>query len=171
MTTDDFNDSMTDPLSDTVEEPQTDPIEALQAEIASLKDQLLRRAADIDNMRKRAARERVQLFEDAKVGALREYLPIHDDLKRALAAIADQDLPASVVEGIRLVADKFTHTLALQGLSGIDQIGVPFDVNLHEALMRQPSEGSEPNTVIAILEPGYKLGDRVIRHAKVIVSE
>lgn len=150
-----------------------DPIESLQAEIASLKDQLLRRTADMENMRKRMARERVQLFEDARVNALREFLPVNDDLQRALNAAAAAEVSASILDGIRMVADKFADTLARHGMSRIDEVGVPFDVNLHEALLRQApaEEGMASNTVMAILEPGYRLGDRVVRHAKVIVSE
>lgn len=151
----------------------TDSIEPLKEEIAYLKNQLLRRAADMDNMRKRVARERVQLFEDALVNALREFLPIHDDLQRAVAAAEAAEMPPSYSDGIRMVADKFTATLHRHGMARIEDVGVPFDVNLHEALIRQSpmGEGAEPNTVISILEPGYRLGDRVIRHAKVIVSE
>jgi len=151
----------------------TDSIEPLKEEIASLKNQLLRRAADMDNMRKRLARERVQLFEDAVVNALREFLPIHDDLQRAVAAADAAEMPPSYTDGIRMVADKFTSTLHRHGMARIEEVGVPFDVNLHEALMRQAraDDATEPNTVMTILEPGYRLGDRVIRHAKVIVSE
>jgi molecular chaperone GrpE len=151
----------------------TDAIEPLKEELASLKNQLLRRAADMDNMRKRFARERVQLFEDALVNALREFLPIHDDLQRAVAAADAAEMPPSYSDGVRMVADKFTATLHRYGMARIEDVGVPFDVNLHEALMRQTptEEGTEPNTVMSILEPGYRLGDRVIRHAKVIVSE
>lgn len=145
----------------------------LAAEVAALKDQLLRRTADMENMRKRQSRERVQLFEDAQVQALREFLPINDDLDRALKAFEGQSVPDAVLDGIRLVSEKFTNVLKSYGMSAISESGVPFDVNLHEALLRQPSPDSETpsNTVLMILEPGYKLRDRVIRHAKVIVSE
>lgn len=145
----------------------------LAAEITALKDQLLRRTADMENMRKRQSRERVQLFEDAQVQALREFLPINDDLDRALKAIEGQSVPDAVLDGIRLVSEKFTNVLKSYGMSAISESGVPFDVNLHEALLRQPSPDAETpsNTVLMILEPGYKLRDRVIRHAKVIVSE
>lgn len=155
------------------ETPIADTEETLHAEIASLKDQLLRRTADMENMRKRMARERVQLFEDARVNALREFLPVNDDLQRAVAAADATEVPPSILDGIRMVADKFNDTLFRHGMTRIDTAGVPFDVNLHEALLRQAptTEDMEPNTVMAILEPGYRLGDRVIRHAKVIVSE
>jgi molecular chaperone GrpE len=152
-------------------EPITEPDPA--AEIAALKDQLLRRSADMENMRKRQSRERVQLYEDAQVQALREFLPINDDLERALAAVDTTEVPEAFLSGMRLVADKFSNVLKSYGLSPIHETGVPFDVNLHEALLRQPAPTPETasNTVLMVLEPGYKLRDRVIRHAKVIVSE
>lgn len=160
-----------DGAQDTLQEPAAEPDPA--AEIASLKDQLLRRTAEMENMRKRQSRERVQLFEDAQVQALREFLPINDDLERALAAVDPQQVPEAFLNGIKLVADKFSNVLAAYGMSPIHETGVPFDVNLHEALLRQPAPTPETasNTVLMVLEPGYKLRDRVIRHAKVIVSE
>jgi molecular chaperone GrpE len=156
---------------DIQQEPVAEPDPA--AEIASLKDQLLRRTAEMENMRKRQSRERVQLFEDAQVQALREFLPINDDLERALAAVDSQQVPEAFLSGIKLVADKFSNVLKSYGLTPIHESGVPFDVNVHEALMRQPAPTPETasNTVLMVLEPGYKLRDRVIRHAKVIVSE
>lgn len=152
-------------------EPITEPDPS--AEIAALKDQLLRRSAEMENMRKRQSRERVQLFEDSQVQALREFLPINDDLERALAAVDTTEVPEAFLNGIKLVADKFSNVLKSFGLSPIHDIGVPFDVNLHEALLRQPAPTPETasNTVLMVLEPGYKLRERVIRHAKVIVSE
>lgn len=160
---------------ETPDEPAAEPTAEpdLVAEIASLKDQLLRRTADMENMRKRQSRERVQLFEDAQVQALREFLPINDDLERALAAVEGQDVPDAFLSGIKMVAEKFSNVLSSYGMSSIDESGVQFDVNLHEALLRQPAPTPDTpsNTVLMILEPGYKLRERVIRHAKVIVSE
>jgi molecular chaperone GrpE len=156
---------------ETTLDPVAEPDPA--AEIAALKDQLLRRTADMENMRKRQARERIQLYEDAQVQALREFLPINDDLERALAAVEGQHVPESFLEGIKLVAEKFANVLKTYGMISIHETGVPFDVNLHEALLRQPAPTPETpsNTVLMVLEPGYKLRERVIRHAKVIVSE
>lgn len=165
-----MNEEINDELKQTEE-----TIEAVDpaAEIASLKDQLLRRSADMENMRKRQSRERVQWFEDAQVQALREFLPINDDLERALKSVEGQDVPEAFFNGIKLVAEKFENVLKQYGMVVIQEIGVPFDVNLHEALLRQPSPDDQTpsNTVLMILEPGYKLRDRIIRHAKVVVSE
>lgn len=157
--------------TETTQDPVAEPDPA--AEIAALKDQLLRRTAEMENMRKRQARERIQLYEDAQVQALRDFLPINDDLERALAAVDGQHVPESFLEGIKLVAEKFANVLKTQGMTSIHETGVPFDVNVHEALLRQPAPTPETpsNTVLMVLEPGYKLRERVIRHAKVIVSE
>jgi molecular chaperone GrpE len=143
-----------------------------EEQIASLKDQLLRKTAEMDNMRKRQQKERIVVFEQAQAAAIEAFLPVNDDLLRTLQAIEPSEETKAIQEGIELVADKFQGVLEKYGVEAITQKGVPFDVNLHEALMRQPAqEGVPSNQVLDVLENGYKLGERVIRHAKVIVSE
>jgi molecular chaperone GrpE len=145
----------------------------LKGEIAQLRDTLLRRTAEFDNIKKRMLRERLQLLDDARFEALKSFLPVNDDLQRTLEAARDTEIPASFLEGIVMVAEKFSSILTSNGVEAIDKTGVPFDVNLHDALMRQPApDGKTPSdTVLQILETGYKAGDKIIRHAKVIVSE
>jgi molecular chaperone GrpE len=151
-------------------EPTVEPTP--EEQIASLKDQLLRKAAEMDNMRKRQQKERIMVFEQAQAAAIEAFLPVNDDLLRTLQAIEPSEETKAIQEGIELVADKFQGVLEKYGVEAITQKGVPFDVNLHEALMRQPAqEGVPSNQVLDVLENGYKLGERVIRHAKVIVSE
>lgn len=143
-----------------------------EEQIASLKDQLLRKAAEMDNMRKRQQKERIVVFEQAQAAAIEAFLPVNDDLLRTLQAIEPSEDTASIREGIELVAEKFQGVLQKYGVEAITEKDVPFDVNLHEALLRQPGdEGVPSNQVLEVLENGYKLGERVIRHAKVIVSE
>jgi molecular chaperone GrpE len=140
--------------------------------IASLKDQLLRKNAEMDNMRKRQQKERIIVFEQAQAAAIEAFLPVNDDLLRTLQAIEPSEETKAIQEGIELVAGKFQGVLEKYGVETITEKGVPFDVNLHEALMRQPAqEGVPSDQVLEVLENGYKLGERVIRHAKVIVSE
>ena len=148
-------------------------IEALARDLADTKDRLLRKAAEFENMRKRVARERVQLFDDAKIEALREFLPINDDLDRTLEAADKSSVDDKFLEGVRMVADKFAQVLQKYGVESINEVNVPFDVNLHDAMIKQPAPDNdvESNTVLQVLEPGYKINDRIIRHAKVIVSE
>jgi molecular chaperone GrpE len=145
----------------------------LQAEVEQLRDTLLRRTAEFDNVKKRMLRERMQLLEDARFEALKTFLPVNDDLQRTLEAARDTEIPASFLEGVTMVADKFASILTSNGVEAIDKTGVPFDVNLHDALMRQPASDKKTpsDTVLQILETGYKAGDKIIRHAKVIVSE
>lgn len=148
-------------------------IEELEEELAHTKDSLLRKAAELDNVRKRVQRERVQLFEEAKAGALEDFMPIADDLIRTLKAAEESEIEDSFLEGVTLVADKFKSVLQKHGVERIDETGVPFDVNLHDAMMKQPAPDEETGSdiVLQVLESGYKIGNRTIRHAKVIVSE
>jgi len=148
-------------------------IEALARDLADTKDRLLRKAAEFENMKKRVSRERIQLFEDAKIEALREFLPINDDLQRTLEAAEKTSVEDKFVEGVKMVADKFSEVLRKYGVEPINEVNVPFDVNLHDAMIKQPApdNDTESNTVLQVLEPGYKINDRIIRHAKVIVSE
>lgn len=148
-------------------------IEELEDELAHTKDSLLRKAAELDNVRKRVQRERVQLFEEAKAGALEDFMPIADDLLRTLKAAEESEIEDSFLEGVTLVAEKFKNVLEKHGVERIDETGVPFDVNLHDAMMKQPApdEDTGSDVVLQVLESGYKIGNRTIRHAKVIVSE
>lgn len=149
-----------------------DEITGLQREIAQLQDKLLRKAAEFENMRKRTERERLQVYETARIEALRELLPVNDDLKRTLEAADSSKVDSIFLEGIKMVSNKFDGVLARYGVERIDKVNIPFDVDLHDAMMKQKAESNvESNTVLTILEPGYKMNDRVIRHAKVIVSE
>ncbi len=145
----------------------------VKTELEVAKDTLLRRIAEFENVKKRMMRERIQLIDDAKIEALKAFLPINDDLQRTLGASKGHEVPPSFLEGVNLVAEKFGSVLSNYGVETITDAGVPFDVNLHDAMMRipAPEEGMESNTVVQVLEPGYKLGDKIIRHAKVIVSE
>lgn len=148
-------------------------INELEDELAQTKDALLRKAAELDNVRKRVQRERVQLFEEAKAGALEDFMPIADDLLRTLKAAEESEIEDSFLEGVTLVADKFKNVLEKHGVERIDETGVPFDVNLHDAMMKQPAPDDKTGSdvVLQVLESGYKIGNRTIRHAKVIVSE
>lgn len=148
-------------------------IKELEAELQNLKDSLLRKAAELENVRKRVQRERISLFEEAKATALEDFLPVNDDLLRTLDASEESKLDDSFLEGVKLVANKFKEVLAKHGVQPIDETGVPFDVNLHDALLRQPApdEETKSDTVLQVLERGYRMGNKTIRHAKVIVSE
>ncbi|WP_421775184.1 nucleotide exchange factor GrpE [Gracilimonas sp.] len=148
-------------------------IEELEQELSNTKDGLLRKAAELENVRKRVQRERVQLFEEAKAGALEDFMPISDDLLRTLKAAEESEIEDSFLDGVKMVADKFEKVLEKHGVERINKTGVPFDVNLHDAMMKQPApdEDTGSDVVLQVLDSGYKIGNRTIRHAKVIVSE
>lgn len=148
-------------------------IERLEKELTEAKDSLLRKAAELENVRKRVQRERIALFEDAKIAALEDFLPITEDMKRALGASEGNNIEKSFLEGVKLVANKFEEVLTKYGVETIDKTGVPFDVNLHDAMLKQPAPNkkTKSDTVLQVLESGYRIGNKVIKHAKVIVSE
>jgi|SRR5436305_1086057 molecular chaperone GrpE len=132
-------------------------------------DRLLRLAADFENYKKRATRERLEYVALANERLVKDLLPILDDLERALEAAAEHE-EAKLEEGVRLVHRSLAHLLEREGLKQIDTEGV-FDPHVHEALLAQPSEEHESGDVLDVIQKGYKLGDRVIRPARVIVSE
>jgi molecular chaperone GrpE len=132
-------------------------------------DRLLRLAADFDNYKKRAARERQQYVALANERLLKELLPILDDLERALNA-AEQHEEAQLEDGVRLVHRSLASLLERQGVKEIATDG-KFDPHVHEALLAQPAEDKEQGDVVDVIQKGYTLGDRVVRPARVIVAE
>jgi molecular chaperone GrpE len=132
-------------------------------------DRLLRLAAEFDNFKKRAAREREQYVTLANERLVKELLPILDDLERALDA-AESHEEAQLEEGVRLVHRSLAQLLERNGVTPIETDG-RFDPHVHEALLTQPAEDRESGEVLDVIQKGYKLGDRVVRPARVIVSE
>ena len=143
-----------------VEEPAAEP---------APDDSYLRLAADFDNYRKRVAREYTEVTQRANERLLNELLPVLDDLERALEAVAQHE-EAKLEEGVQLVHRSLASLLERHGLSEIPTDGV-FDPHVHEALLAQPAEGAEDGTVLQVLQKGYRLGDKVIRPARVIIAE
>ena len=130
-------------------------------------DDLKRLAAEFDNYRKRAARDQESLIARAAERLVKELLPVLDDLERALVA-ADEHEEAQLEDGVRLVHRSLADALRKEGLEEIPTDGA-FDPNIHEALLSQPSEAEE-GAVIEVLQKGYRLGDRVLRPARVVVA-
>jgi len=129
---------------------------------------LKRVAADFENYRKRVARDQVGLAARAHERLVKELLPVLDDLERALEAAAEHE-EAKLEEGVRLVHRELVEALAREGLVEVETDG-KFDPHVHEALLSQPSE-EEDGAVIEVLQKGYRLGDRVLRPARVVVSQ
>jgi len=144
-------------------------IAALEQETVRLRDAALRAVADLDNYRRRAQAEREQIVQYGNERLLRAILPIVDDFQRSVDSGSQTPDFQSFFQGVSMINEKLKRTLEAQGVKKIDTVGQPFSVDLHEALMRQPSDAPE-DTVITELEPGYLYGDKVLRHAKVIVS-
>lgn len=148
-------------------------IEELEAELTQAKDAHLRKAAELENYRKRVQKERSQVYETAKANALQDFLSINDDLQRTLKASEELEVEQTFLDGVKLIANKFEEVLQKHGVERIDEKMVPFDVDLHDAMMRKKpeDEGVDSDLVLEVIENGYRIGDRTIRHAKVIVSE
>jgi molecular chaperone GrpE len=131
-------------------------------------DDLKRVAAEFENYRKRVARDQQGLAARAHERLVKELLPVLDDLERALQAAAEHE-EAQLEEGVKLVHRELQEALAKEGLSEIETNG-HFDPNVHEALLSQPSEREE-GAILDVLQKGYRLGDRVLRPARVVVSQ
>ena len=130
-------------------------------------DDLKRLAAEFDNYRKRVARDQETLVARANERLVKELLPVLDDLERALEAAAEHE-EAKLEEGVRLVHRNLADLLRREGLAEIETNG-RFDPHVHEALLSQPSE-QEEGSVLDVVQKGYKLGDHVVRPARVVVS-
>lgn len=134
------------------------------------KDQLLRKAAEFENYKRRTEAEYLALMKSAGEGVLVSLLPVVEDLTRSLKAAADGTVNDAFVKGVELIYQKLTRVLEQQGLRPFDSLGKPFDVHYHDALLQVPRDDVAPGTVIEEVERGYMLHDRVLRHAKVVVS-
>jgi molecular chaperone GrpE len=151
---------------------EKDPLEKAQEEIEELKTQLLYKAAEFDNYRKRTLKERTELILNGGEKVITAILPILDDMERAIENGAKTDDPEVLREGMTLIHQKFMKTLESQGVSKIDTKDADFDTDVHEAVAMVPGMGEDKKgKVIDCLQEGYKLNDKVIRHAKVAVGQ
>ena len=153
-------------------ETEKDPLEAALEELAVLKDKYLRQVAEFDNYRKRTLKEKTDLILNGGEKVLTALLPILDDLDRAAENIEKSNDLDTLKEGVALILDKLTKTLAAQGLKKMETIGQPFDTDFHEAVALIPAqEEAQKNVVIDCVQQGYQLNDKVLRHAKVVVGQ
>ena len=143
-----------------------------EAKIAELQDRYLRQAAEFDNYRKRTMKEKADLIKSAAEKVIVAELPIVDDMDRALDNMEKGMDADACIEGFKLIAQKFKNTLAQQGLEKIDTDGQDFDTDFHEAIALIPAPTEElKGKILDCVQAGYKLGDKVIRHAKVAVGQ
>jgi molecular chaperone GrpE len=152
--------------------PALDELEERLAEAERERDEYLadlkRVAADFDNYKKRVARDQESLVARAHERLVKELLPVLDDLERALHAAAEHE-EAKLEDGVRLVHRELRDALAKEGLEEISTDG-GFDPHVHEALLSQPSDADD-GAIIEVVQKGYRLGDRVLRPARVVISE
>jgi molecular chaperone GrpE len=154
------------------EEPTIEEqLESAKAEIADLKDQLLRKIAEFDNYRKRTIKEKTDLILNGGEKTIITILPVIDDMERALKNMKSADDVNAVLEGVELIYKKFMDILGKQGVSVIDTKEADFDVDIHEAIAQLPAPTPElKGKVMDCTLTGYKLNDKVIRHAQVVVG-
>lgn len=153
------------------EKTAEEKLQDAEEEIANLKDQLLRKIAEFDNYRKRTIKEKTELILNGGEKTVIAILPVLDDMERALANMEKAEDVAAVVEGVKLIHKKFIDILGKQGVKAIDTKDATFDVDLHEAIAQLPAPTDEmKRKVMDCTLTGYKLNDKVIRHAQVVVG-
>lgn len=141
-----------------------------EAKAKEFEDRYLRTVAELENFRRRAARDRDDLREMATANVIEELLPAVDNLRLGLQAADNHPEAAEVAAGFRMVADQIKKTLESLGLEELDPTGGVFDPNLHDCMSHQPDETVEEGNVVSTIRPGYKLKKRLLRAASVIVS-
>jgi|LauGreDrversion2_3_1035106.scaffolds.fasta_scaffold34662_1 molecular chaperone GrpE len=144
----------------------------IKAELASVQDKYLRLYSEFENYKRRTTKERADLFKSANQEVLLAMLPVMDDFERALEAMPSTDENQKIKEGIDLIYSKFKNTLAAKGVKEMEAQGLAFDPDFHEAITKIPAPSEElKDKIVAILEKGYFLHDKVIRFAKVVIGE
>ncbi|TDU71330.1 molecular chaperone GrpE [Prosthecobacter fusiformis] len=162
----------TTPEAEAAEQPATptDPLEAAQAEVAQWKDLAYRNAAELDNFRKRAAREAQDTRAFANADLLRSLFPILDNFEMGLEAARVESEKSMIFMGMSMVQRQITDFLREQGVQEVEALGKPFDPNLHDAVSQEVSDTVAEGTVLRVTRRGYKLKDRLLRAASVIVA-
>ena len=151
---------------------EKDPLEVAQEEIEQLRDKYLRSVAEFDNYRKRTTKEKAELILNGGANAIKAILPVLDDMERAIENGGKTDDPEVLREGMELIYQKFQKTLEGLGVKKIETEDADFNVDIHEAIAMVPGMGDDKKgKVIDCLQQGYKLNDKVIRHAKVAVGQ
>jgi molecular chaperone GrpE len=146
--------------------------EQLEAELAEMKDKYTRLFAEFDNFRKRTAKERIGLINNAGADVIKNLLPVLDDFDRAKKANEGSEDASAVKEGFDLIHNKFFRLLEQKGLKPMDSQGKPFDTEYHEAITDIPAPSEDlKGKVVDVIEPGYFMNDTVLRYAKVVVGK
>ena len=153
-------------------EEKTEPTaeEKLTEELKAEKDKYLRLCAEYDNYRKRTSAEKLQIYDDATSRAVKELLPLADSVTQALAQFDGKDVPEEFSKGISLIANQLKTSFDKLKVEAFCEIGDEFDPALHNAVSMTQDENLPPNSIAAVYQKGYKIGDKIIRHAMVVVA-
>ena len=152
----------------TVTREQMEEMEGLAKALAAEQDKYLRLAAEYDNYRKRTAKEKESLYNDAKIDTVKALLGVYDNLERGIAQYGDEESPHR--KGLEMVFNQFKESLRKLGVETMDAVGQPFDPEKHNAVMHIEDESYGENTVAEVLQQGFTLGDKVLRFAIVKVA-
>ena len=142
-------------------------IESLEKELAAQKDRYMRLAAEYDNYRKRTANEKLSIYDDATGKAVTELLPVADSVRMALENLKDAD--AEIIKGVELIQTQLGRSFEKLKITGYGAVGDTFDPQLHNAISMVDSDELESGQIAAVFQTGYKIGDKIIRHAMVQV--
>lgn len=164
------NEPQTEAKNEPKVEETPDPLESARAEAAKLRDQLLRTAADFDNYRKRSRREVEDAHKKGSEEMLRTLLPVFDNLERAVLHAEQADDAKAIAEGVRMVLKQFLDSIGRAGIKRVAGVGTPFDPLVHEAIQQVETDEHPAGTVVAEVQPGYMLGERLLRAAMVVVA-
>jgi molecular chaperone GrpE len=146
-------------------------LESKEQDIKNQQDKYLRMYAEFENYKKRAARDQEEFSKYANERLLKELLPVVDNLERAIVHTKDTKEPEKILEGLELILKQFLEAIGKFGVTGFESILQPFDPTKHQAIGQTESEEHEEGTVIEEIERGYRLNDRILRPALVIVSK
>ena len=150
---------------------EDEAVKVLEARVAEVNDKYIRLAAEFDNYRRKTARERLDLIATAGEDIIKGMLPVLDDCERALQVLRESDADKSAIEGTELIYNKLMTFLKGRGLSVIEALGKELDTDYHEAVAQLPvQEKKQKNRIVDVIQQGYKLNDKVIRFAKVVVG-
>ncbi len=167
------DDSEVDSESTSEDVLEGDQLAQLEAEVEKYKDVALRAEAEMQNLRRRAERDVQNAHKFGTERLLQNLLPVLDSLEKAIEAseAAGQSEDDPQLEGIKLCSKLFINVLTKEGIEALDPLGEPFDPNLHEALSMIENPDLEPNSVMTVIQKGYRLNERLVRPAKVMVSK
>ena len=152
----------------TLTQAQMEAAELAAKQLESVKDQFVRLTAEYDNYRKRTAKEKEGLYQDAKADTIKEFLAVYDNLERAVATEGDENSPHK--KGLEMIFHQYQEILKKLGVTEMEALGAPFDPEKHNAVMHIDDENFGENIVSQVFQAGFLMGDRVIRHAIVQVA-